>query len=212
MGSAGVLYCCRFALRQGLDGCLYVSVQRLDGCLDIFPYLSVPMHPCFMASDVCKEKTYQNLFLTLSERLRNYLYYHCGDIQLAEDLTQEAFLRLWERCRKVPPEKAKAFLYRVGFNLMLDGAKHQKVVLKFRKQYSEKRTVESPEFEYQTKEFEARLWEAITSMPEKSRVVFLMNRIEGLTYKEIAELLDIGVKAVEKRMKGALEGIRGLVE
>ncbi|MCB0599494.1 MAG: RNA polymerase subunit sigma-70, partial [Phaeodactylibacter sp.] len=39
----------------------------------------------------------------------------------------------------------------------------------------------------------------------------LMNRIDGCTYKEIAELLDIGVKAVEKRMGIALEGLRGVI-
>ncbi|MCB9035159.1 MAG: sigma-70 family RNA polymerase sigma factor [Lewinellaceae bacterium] len=164
-----------------------------------------------MANDVCKEEAYRNLFLSLAERLRNYLHYHCGNAQQAEDLAQEAFLRLWEHCQKIPPEKAKAFVYRVGYNLFLDGIKHRKVVLKFQKQQTEEKAVESPEFEYETKEFEARLWAAVAAMPEKSRVVFLMNRIDGCTYKEIAELLDIGVKAVEKRMGIALEGVRGVI-
>ncbi|MCB0587785.1 MAG: RNA polymerase sigma factor [Phaeodactylibacter sp.] len=164
-----------------------------------------------MINDVCKEEVYCDLFLQLVEPLRNYLYYHCSSTQLAEDLAQEAFLRLWEHCQTVPPEKAKAFIYRVGYNLFLDGIKHQKVALKFQNQYSGEKTVESPEFEYQTKEFEARLWETVAALPEKSRVVFLMNRIDGCTYKEIAELLDIGVKAVEKRMGVALERLRGVI-
>ena len=175
-------------------------------------YRIFPPQRTEMEKDSCQEATYRNLFLSLSEPLRNYLYYHCGDARLAEDLAQEAFLRLWEHCRKVPPEKAKPFVYRVGYNLFLDGVKHRKVVLKFQKQQPEDRAVESPEFEYQAKEFEARLWETVAAMPENSRVVFLMNRIDGMTYREIAELLEISVKAVEKRMKGALEGIRGLVE
>ena len=177
----------------------------------IILYLSGSLHRRAMMNDVCKEDVYRQLFLGLSERLRNYLYYHCGDASQAEDLTQEAFLRLWEYCRKVPPEKAKAFLYRVGYNLFLDGIKHQKVVLKFRNQPAEEKAVESPEFEYETREFEARLWETVAALPEKSRVVFLMNRIDGCTYKEIAELLDIGVKAVEKRMGVALERLRGVI-
>ncbi|MCO6478715.1 MAG: RNA polymerase sigma factor, partial [Phaeodactylibacter sp.] len=164
-----------------------------------------------MQKDSCREDVYHQLFLTLAERLRNYLYYHCGDAQQAEDLAQEAFLRLWEHCKKVPPEKAKAFIYRVGYNLFLDGIKHRKVVLKFEKRQAGERAVESPEFEYETKEFETRLWATITEMPEKSRVVFLMNRIDGYTYKEIAELLEISVKAVEKRMKGALVKLNELI-
>lgn len=164
-----------------------------------------------MEKDSCQEEVYRNLFLTLTERLRNYLYYHCGDASLAEDLAQEAFLRLWEHCRKVTPEKAKAFVYRVGYNLFLDGVKHQKVALKFQKQHSEEKAVESPEFEYKSKEFEARLWATVAAIPEKSRVVFLMNRIDGYTYKEIAELLEISVKAVEKRMRGALVKLNELI-
>jgi RNA polymerase sigma-70 factor (ECF subfamily) len=46
------------------------------------------------------------------------------------------------------------------------------------------------------------------ALPEKQRLVFLLSRIEKMTYKEIAELLDISVKAVEKRMHKALVSLR----
>jgi RNA polymerase sigma-70 factor (ECF subfamily) len=45
-------------------------------------------------------------------------------------------------------------------------------------------------------------------MPEKQRTAFLMSREESLKYSEIAERLNISVKAVEKRMNGALELLR----
>lgn len=53
---------------------------------------------------------------------------------------------------------------------------------------------------------------ALAKLPEKQRVVFLMNRMEGLTYKEISERLQIGVKAVEKRMSSALSKLRSMIK
>jgi len=49
---------------------------------------------------------------------------------------------------------------------------------------------------------------ALASMPEKQRTVFLLSRTDNLKYREIAEMLEISVKAVEKRMKLALEHLR----
>lgn len=156
----------------------------------------------------CQESTYRRLFMELAERLRNYLYYHCGNAHTAEDLAQEAFIRLWEHCKKVPPEKAKAFVYRVGFNLMLDMAKHQKVVRKFEAAQGKHSGPDTPHFQVEQRAFEEQLWDTIRKMPEKNRVVFLMNRLDGMTYKEIAETTGITVKAVEKRMQKALAAIR----
>ncbi|MEM7654956.1 MAG: sigma-70 family RNA polymerase sigma factor, partial [Bacteroidota bacterium] len=69
---------------------------------------------------------------------------------------------------------------------------------------------ETPQFAMEEAEFRHKLETAIASLPEKNRVVFLMNRIEKLTYKEIAERLELSVKAVEKRMHKALIQLRAL--
>ena len=161
-------------------------------------------------SKTCQESTFQQLFIELSERLRNYLYYHCGNGETAEDLMQDAFIKLWEHCKKVPPEKAKAFLYRVSYNLFLDIVKHKKVVQKFEAIRTERSGPDTPQFQVEQQEFEEQLWKVVSNMPEKNRVVFLMNRLDGMTYAQIADALDIGVKAVEKRMQKALEAIRTL--
>ena len=57
-------------------------------------------------------------------------------------------------------------------------------------------------------EFRKRLEEGISNLPEGQRVVFLMNRIDKKKYREIAEELNISVKAVEKRMHKALVALR----
>ncbi len=53
---------------------------------------------------------------------------------------------------------------------------------------------------------------ALANLTEGQREAFLLNRIEGKKHKEIAELLEISVKAVEKRIYGALKSLRNEIE
>lgn len=143
-----------------------------------------------------------------AEGLRNFLYYKSGNLPQAEDLVQDAFGKLWENCEKVKPEKAKSFLFTVANNLFLNQVEHRKVVLKFENRGHSQQSNETPQYLLEQEEFRLRLEKAIAGLPEGQRVVYLMNRIDKKTYKEIAEALEISVKAVEKRMHKALNVLR----
>ncbi|MEM6801970.1 MAG: RNA polymerase sigma factor [Bacteroidota bacterium] len=159
---------------------------------------------------VCKEAVFDQIFQEHAETLRNFCYYKSGNLNEAEDLVQEAYIRLWKNCAKVPYAKAKSFLYKVAQNLFLHQVEHKKVVLKFLRRQHRKQNLESPEFLQEEKEFLKRLEEAISSLSEKQRLVFLLNRINGKSYREIADMLGISVKSVEKRMHRALLSLRKL--
>ncbi|MEO1517413.1 MAG: RNA polymerase sigma factor [Bacteroidota bacterium] len=161
-------------------------------------------------NNCCDEGRYKKLFEEQAEHLRNFLYYKSGNIELAADLMQEAFLRLWRDCKKVPLEKARAYLFRVSGNLFLDHVRHQQVVFKFQSRPTASATHESPEFIYETEEFRQQLEHFLAQLPDNVREVFLLNRIDKLTYRQIAERLDISVKTVEKRMSKALQELRKL--
>lgn len=156
----------------------------------------------------CNQSSFRKLYEWHSDAIRNFLYYKSGDIGFAEDSVQESFLRLWKKCADVPFEKAKSFLFAVANNLFLDNVKHQKVKLKFLSVRQNKTTNETPEFLLEEKEFRQKLEQVISDLPEQQRTVFLMNRIDKMKYKEIAEALGISQKAVEKRMHKALLVIR----
>jgi len=159
-------------------------------------------------SKVCEENTFQKIFFEHSEHVRNYLYYKSGNLQLSEDLVQDAFAKLWEKCADVQPEKAKSFLFTIATNLFLNKIAHQKVVVKFENLGHSEADHQSPEFLLEENEFKKRLEQAIAELPENQRVVFLMSRIDQKKYREIAEELDISQKAVEKRMQKALVALR----
>ncbi|WP_298755480.1 RNA polymerase sigma factor [uncultured Psychroserpens sp.] len=159
-------------------------------------------------SSMCDEKTYELFFKTHSKVFRNYIYYKCGDIQQAEDIVQDTFIKLWKNCAKVALKKAKSYMFTLANNAFLNQVAHKKVVLEYQKTIMRQQTNESPEFILEEKEFLLKLNKAIADLPEKQRVVFLLSRIDKKKYREISELLGISIKAVEKRMSQALDTLR----
>jgi RNA polymerase sigma-70 factor (ECF subfamily) len=157
---------------------------------------------------VCLEKVYQSIFNQHSETIRNFIYYKCGDMQLAEDITQDAFIKLWNNCKKVLIEKAKSFVMKVAQNSFINEVNHRKVVLIYEEQNSIYLNSHSPEFILEEKEFMSKLKKSIADLPLKQREVFLLNRLDKKTYKEIADIIGITQKAVERRMHLALLELR----
>lgn len=157
---------------------------------------------------ICEEHVFSSIFNKYSKDLHNFLYYKFGDLLNPKDKVQEAFIKLWENCSKISPDKAKSFLFTTGNNLMLNEVAHQKVVLKHQQTKPKSYTNENPEFLMQENQYMEKLQKALSNLSEAQRVAFLMNRIEGKRFKEIAEILDISTKAVEKRIYGALEKLR----
>ncbi len=161
--------------------------------------------------NVCEDAVFANIFKTNSKTVFNYIYYKFGNEEKANDAVQEAFVKLWENCAKIPPEKAKAFVYKVANNLYLNVIKAEKVRLKYADK-TLKSTNESPEFILEEKEFQKKLDNALNSLPDNQRTVFLLNRIDGKKYKEIAVIEGVSVKAIEKRMHLALKSLRAKID
>jgi len=157
---------------------------------------------------VCEEAQFGRVFAEQAEGLRNFCYYQCKDLDEAEDYVQEAFVRLWKNCAKVPFANARAFLFRVARNLFLHKVEHQQVVMKFIRRQPKPIDHQGPQYQIEEKELLGRLEQALANLSEKQRTVFLMHRMDGHSYKEIAAQLDISVKSVEKRMHRALLALR----
>ena len=163
--------------------------------------------------DVCSENVFSEFFKRNVKALRNYLYFKFGNEEQANDMAQEAFIKLWENCSEVPPEKAKSFLYTVANNATLNQIAHGKVVLKYAGSHvAPDQTNLNPEFLLEEEQFRLKLEKAIANLTEAQRTAFLLQRIEGKKYQEIAEMLGISIKAVEKRIHGALVSLRAEIE
>lgn len=162
--------------------------------------------------NICHESTFNRVYEDFNKEIWRFIYYKCGNAAQADDLVQDAFIKLWKNCAKTPIAKAKSFLYTITNNAFLNEVAHKKVVLKYEKSQSDRFDGQSPEYILEEKEFKKKIEAAISNLTEGQRTAFLLNRIEGKKYAEIAELLNISVKAVEKRMSQALASLRKEIE
>lgn len=158
--------------------------------------------------DVCAEKEFERQFKSVAPLLRNFLIFKFKDEFSAEDMVQEAFSVLWQNCKKVIPSHAKAFVFKVAQNQFMTKFKKEKTAQNHIHFVVNNSKSEDPSFVMEYNEFESSIQDSINKLPDGQREVFLLNRIEKKTYNEIAELLEVSVKAIEKRMHKALIELR----
>jgi len=155
---------------------------------------------------VCEEITFRRIFDKWQLPLQHFLQARGLDMQQAADQVQECFLRLWKNCSSVEELKSQSYLFTTAARLQIDAYRKAQVRLK----YADNATISNKDkqdgqFLLEENEFKMKLESTLNSMNALSREVFMLNRFDKLTYKEIANALNISVKAVEKRMSKALK-------
>nr|WP_262921377.1 sigma-70 family RNA polymerase sigma factor [Maribellus maritimus] len=154
------------------------------------------------------QEEFKHLFEMHFVAIRNYVFYRSGNTEVATDIAQEAFLKVWEKQETVQPESAKGLLYKIAGDLFISYYRKEKRSFHFFNHFVFDENGQTPEDLFAFEQLKGNYKRALEKLPEKQRTVFLMSRAENLKYKEIAEVLGISVKAVEKRMRYALKYLR----
>ena len=154
------------------------------------------------------QEEFKNLFEMHFVPVRNYVFYRSGNTDVATDIAQETFLKIWEKQNSIQPEKVKGLLFKIAGDLFVSHYRKEKRSFQFFNHYLFEEKGDSPEDILAFNQLKETYEKALVKMPEKQRTVFLMSRVENLKYHEIALMSSISIKAVEKRMKGALAHLR----
>ncbi len=153
---------------------------------------------------------FQVLFNRYSKQLLDFAFSYLRDTQECEDIVQDVFVSIWNKRRALNPELSiKAYLYKSVLNRALQSVRHKNVV-------RSSMEITNPSEEYDRtpyddlseKEIDSAIHCAIGELPEKCREIFSLNRFDGLTYAEIAEILDISLNTVKTQMGRALKFLR----
>ncbi len=163
-----------------------------------------------------KDSTAQfvELYLAESGRLQRRASRIVGCRTTASDIVHDVFLRLWKR-KQDGMDEASAYLSRSVRNAAIDHLRGERV----RAEYIERTVPEqrfttppSPHDIVAARDHLRYIDDVIRALPERTRHVFLLNRVHGRNYREIAGTLGISIGAVEKHIIRALKAIRAGTE
>jgi RNA polymerase sigma-70 factor (ECF subfamily) len=140
------------------------------------------------------------------DALYRFLWRKTRDEEAAKDLAQELFLNVWKnRANLDETQSCKPYLYRAANNLAINHLKKKAVR---QAHISESAAAGQTAALDEQRDFQEYVDEVLIDLPEEQRLVFTLNKFEGLKYGEIAGMLNISVKTVESRMSKALKALR----
>lgn len=160
--------------------------------------------------------TFEELLLKNQNRICNLCRHILGNSHDAEDAAQDVFIKAYRNlgCFK-PGSSLYTWLYRIAVNTCLDYKKRPFFESLFKRtDEGEEYIVEqlsdepSPEKLLESKQTGYALQKCLMELSAKLRTVIILKEVEGLTYEEIAEILDISMGTVKSRISRAREELR----
>ena len=161
-----------------------------------------------MSQKICTESEFNELFNLYYEELCRVVMPVIKDADVAEDVVQDVFVKLWVRREELEVNTTfKAYLYKAVVFRALDHLRKQKSTAKVNEDlkviYSQ--THNNTEAAIEEKELMIAINEGMDKMSENMRMIFQLSRFSGLKNREIAEQLDISIKTVESNIGKALK-------
>ena len=152
-------------------------------------------------------KDFKMIYDTHFDDLRRYLIYRSGDQDLSKDIAQNVFMKVWTKKIEIASGNIKSLLFKMATDEFISHIRRKKV----EKEYTESidlRLILEPDNNDDLLEKKVLFQKALNQLPEKQKTALLMNKMQGLTYKEIAEVLNLSQKAIEKRIGLALKALK----
>lgn len=160
---------------------------------------------------------FDNLFESYSDKLYHFVLSIIKVPQLAEDIVQEVFIKIWERRLELNRHKSfKSFLFSIAYNETISLLRRKKLETKYLEQVvgfiDENKTLNTPELELEYHEIQKTIQQVVETLPERRKQIYRLSREKGLSNNEIAEKLNISKNTVENQLVVALKTIREKID
>jgi RNA polymerase sigma factor (sigma-70 family) len=146
------------------------------------------------------QKQYQQAITQYRQRVFSFANYSLRAREDAEDITQDVFIKLWQNWQRIDHSKLNAWLMRVAHNAVVDHVRKHKKANEQVDDYAEPEDQASEEYsggDLDDRAFKQQLMEAIKSLDDPFRSILVMRDIQGMSYTDIQESLDISASQVK---------------
>ena len=145
-------------------------------------------------------RSYEELVRRYERLVGRVLYPYARREISVEDLVQETFLRAYDRLETFNPDyRFKTWLLAIANNLGVDTLRRRREMVEFNPE-THAGTSRGPEAEALDADFSRSVQSAVATLPETYGVTLILRYSEGMSYAEIAEILDITIPAVKSRL------------
>ncbi|MDQ6476987.1 RNA polymerase sigma-70 factor [Dyadobacter sp. LHD-138] len=154
------------------------------------------------------KRALDSLFKKYYNSLCRFASYLTSRNDLAEEIVADVFFRIWDKRENLAVEKnLRAYLFTATRHTAINYMKQEKLVME---ELSEDiiEDMPGPEDVFLYHELESRITNLINYLPQKRKAIFQLNRFEGFTYNEIAEILSLSSKTVENQMGKAIKQLK----
>lgn len=160
-------------------------------------------------------ESFEKLFFSFYSELLRYAGSLVQKNEIAEEVVQDVFYNVWKNRESIRITQSwKSYLYRSVYNnsMMHLRKKRREFNIEDKLLPEKEENSANPFQELEFKEVSTVVSNTIAKLPERTREIFLLNRQEGLKYREIADQLSISLKTVEANMGKALKALRSSLE
>jgi RNA polymerase sigma-70 factor (ECF subfamily) len=165
----------------------------------------------YVPNEVENAASFEQLIMENEKKIINLIYGMTGDYHLAQDLTQDAFLKAFQAKQSFNGQaKFSTWLYRIAVNTTIDYQRKASVRKENPAEEIETNatTEQDPDQKCQKKAIKDILFKLISQLPDQNREVFTLREINGCSTKEVAEILNISSDLVKWRLHKARTMLR----
>lgn len=175
----------------------------------------------FLAEQTYNTSDFQSIVENLQEKVRNTCFRYVNNIEDADDIAQEVFIQVYESSNQFREEsQLSTWVYRIAVNKSLDFLRSKKrkkrfgqLTSLFKSNGEDEEIVEIPSYgtpqqELEDKERKEILDWALSKLPDNQKTAIILSKYQGFSNKEITEIMDMSLSAVEALMHRAKKGLQ----